>query len=177
MQTTFALCFFSHILYHKNNGKGVKMAIGFARLEYVKRSEGKNSVAKSAYSSKSKMEFEGNVLMSPVVYDWSNEEKTPHHEVLLPKGVHEKFKDPSILWNAAEDAEKRINSQTAIDFVLALPDDKVITLEDRIEIARTFFQAHFVDHGLAVQMDIHSPEKKIQITRRLGYLKILGGVF
>lgn len=43
--------------------------------------------------------------------------------------------------------------------VIALPDDKQITLEDKIELAQRFLKENFVDKGLAVQLDIHSPHE------------------
>lgn len=141
------------------------MAIGFARIEFVKRSSGKNACAKAAYNSRSRIEFEGNDLQDSDVYDWSSKEKPAYHEVLLPKWVDEKFKDPETLWNLVEQKEKRINSVTACELVLALPDDKGISLEDRIHLARTFMRHHFVDKGLVTQIDIHAPESMLIITR------------
>lgn len=80
-----------------------------------------------------------------------------HHEVLLPEGVNTRFKDPYVLWNAVEKRETRINSQVALEGVIALPDDSQITMEDRIEIAHRAAHHFFVRHGLAVQVDIHEP--------------------
>ena len=141
------------------------MAIGYARAEFVKRSSGKNACAKAAYNARTRVEFDGNCSLDPEVYDWSSKPLPAFHEVLLPFGTHEKFKNPQVLWNAAEAREKRLNSQVALEVLLALPDDKVISLEDRIYLTKTFIQTHFVDKGLAAQIDIHSPERKIQITR------------
>ncbi|MBX9744393.1 MAG: AAA family ATPase [Chlamydiales bacterium] len=154
------------------------MAIGYARVEFVQRSHGKSACAKAAYNSRSRIEFEGNCVMSPEIYDWTDKEKPAFHEVLLPKGANEKFKTPNALWNEAELAESRINSVVGLDLLLALPDDQVISLEDRIHLARSFIQKHFVDKGLAAQIDIHHPEKKIQImrdNRELGLFKGMSG--
>lgn len=141
------------------------MAIGYARIEFVKRSSGKNACAKAAYNSRSRVEFEGTDHQDPAVYDWSKKEPSAHHEVLLPKNVDSKFISPEKLWNLAEQAERRINSVTACELVLALPDDSAINLEDRIHLANSFIQQHFVSHGLAAQIDIHSPERAFIITR------------
>lgn len=154
------------------------MAIGYARVEFVQRSNGKSACAKAAYNSRSRIEFEGNCVMSPEIYDWTDKDKPAFHEVLLPKGINEKFKSPDALWNEAELAESRINSVVGLDLLLALPDDQVISLEDRIYLARSFIQKHFVDKGLAAQIDIHHPEKKIQImrdNRELGLFKGMSG--
>ncbi len=141
------------------------MAIGFARVEFVKRTEGKNGCGKAAYNSRSKLQFEGNNHQGPRLYDFSWKESPAFHTILLPEGVDPIFKNPEILWNTAEQKEKKQNSQVAIDLVLALPDDKIITLEDRIHLTKTFVQKHFIDQGLGAQIDIHFPDKKLQITQ------------
>ncbi|HCC24959.1 MAG TPA: hypothetical protein DEP85_05570, partial [Holosporales bacterium] len=58
--------------------------------------------------------------------------------------------------NEAERCEKRKDSQVAKEFVIALPDDGQVTLEDRIELTRQFSNI-FVGKGVAVQLDIHEP--------------------
>ncbi len=140
------------------------MAIKFARIEFVKRSSGKNACAKSAYISRSKVEFNGNCISSPNIYDWSRLGSPIFHDVILPENVDEKFKDLTNLWNAAETKEIRSNAQVAMELVLALPDDLVITVEDRIHLTKTFVQEHFVNKGLAAQIAIHSPEKRFLVT-------------
>jgi len=141
------------------------MAIGFARVEFVKRSAGKNACAKAAYNSRSEVEFEGSDHADPKTYDWSEKTQTTHHDVLLPCYVDAKFKDQEVLWNAVEKKEVKSNAQVAMEVVLALPDDKVVTVEDKIQLTRSFVQEHFVNKGLAAQIDIHAPEPLLIITR------------
>ena len=156
------------------------MAIGFARVEFIKRSEGKTVCYKAAYNSRGRIEFHGNCTLDPETFNWTYKESPAHHEILLPLGVAEKFKSPQILWNAVEVKEKKYNSQVAIELLLALPDDKIISLEDRIHLSKTFVQTYFVDKGLAAQIDIHPPERRIMITRdhrEIGlYKDMLGNV-
>ena len=45
----------------------------------------------------------------------------------------------------------------AREIVLALPADRELTHEDRVELARSFALEHFVAKGLAVQLDVHAP--------------------
>lgn len=154
------------------------MAIGYARVEFVKRSEGKTACAKAAYNSRSEIKFEGNNTLDPEVYDWSGKEKPAFHDILLPEGVNEKFKKMAVLWNAVEAKEKKCNSQVAIDLVLALPDDKEITVENRIELVRGFVNEQFISKGLAAQIDVHKPEKRVEVTRDnkdLGLIKGMRG--
>lgn len=141
------------------------MAIGFARIEFVKRSAGKNACAKAAYNSRSEIEFLGNKVSNSKIYDWSGKQEPAHHDALLPDNVDEKFKNPATLWNSVEQKEMKSNAQVAMEVVLALPDDKKVNLEDKIHLARSFVQKHFVDKGLAAQIDIHAPNPFLIITR------------
>ena len=128
------------------------MAIQFARCEYVSRSTGGNACRKASYNQREEMRCD----RTGELFSFKARDGNVHHEILLPEGVAEKFKNSSALWNEAEACEKRVNSQVAKEFVLALPDDAEVTLEDRIELTRGFAQI-FVDKGVAVQLDIHSP--------------------
>lgn len=136
------------------------MAIGFARLEFVKRSAGKNACAKAAYNGRERIHFNGTNFSPKMTYDWSFKEKPVYHEILLPKRADLSFKNAENLWNLAEKKETRINSQVALEMVIALPDDKAISIEDRIQLIQLFVEEHFVSKGLAVQADIHPPEKQ-----------------
>jgi Ti-type conjugative transfer relaxase TraA len=131
------------------------MAIAFARLQYVSRSSGGNACLKSAYNERSQMTCE----RSGQTFFFKHRDGNICHEILLPEEADSRFSESSVLWNAAEFAEKRQNSQIARDMVLALPDDPQVTLEDKIEMTRRFAQENFVDKGLAVQMDIHAPHE------------------
>lgn len=144
------------------------MAIGFARIEFVQRSAGKTACGKSAYNAREKIQFQGTKFAESKTYDWSYKEKTAFHEVILPNHVDRKFTSLDILWNTVEQKENRSNSQVAMEMVLALPDDKVISLEDKIELTKTFVLEHFTKHGLAVQINIHRPDKKIFLTMSTG---------
>ena len=154
------------------------MPIAFARCEFVKRSNGQNACAKSAYASKLRMRFEGNCIDKPQHYNWSHEGEVEHHTILLPEGVDARYKNPEILWNLVEKTERQKNSQVAMELVLALPDDACISKEDRIEMAEKFVQQHMVDKGLAVQIDIHPPTRTIVFKaddKKLGVKKGEGG--
>ncbi len=135
------------------------MAIGFARLEFVKRSDGKNTVVKSAYNSRSALSLEEHRHGQARRYDFSRLGNPIHHEVLLPSSVDLRFLSPQILWNAVEKCEGRKNSQVAFEMVLALPDDRVVSVEDRIELAKRFAEEQFVSKGFGVQLDVHKPEQ------------------
>jgi hypothetical protein len=152
---------------------GNYMAIGFARLEFVQRSAGKTACGKSAYNARKKVIFEGHQFAEAKKYDWSHKEIPAYHDVILPNHVDSKFKTLDILWNTAEQKENRRHSQVAMEMVLALPDDQAISLENRIELSRTFIEEHFIKNSFAAQIDIHQPESKIQLTDETGKLENL----
>ena len=138
------------------------MAICYARLEFVKRSVGKNMVLKSAYNAKTSLKFNGNCVLPEAVYTWTVKrgEKPISYEILLPKHVDIAFRNPEMLWNYAESFEKRKDSQVGIEVLLALPDDKIISDDQRIEMAHGFAEKHFISKGYGVQVDIHPPSQR-----------------
>ncbi|KJV83681.1 MobA/MobL family protein [Orientia tsutsugamushi] len=62
--------------------------------------------------------------------------------------------------NEVERTEKRGNSKLLKDIVIALPGDKELNLEHRIEITHQIVDAmECVQNGLGVQIDIHKPHR------------------
>ncbi|OJW52228.1 MAG: hypothetical protein BGO67_05390 [Alphaproteobacteria bacterium 41-28] len=143
------------ILILNSNPPEIPMAIQFARCEYVSRSKGGNACRKASYNQRTEIRCE----RTGELFSFQDRGGDVHHEILLPEGADLRFKSSSILWNEAERCERRKDSQVAKEFVLALPDDKQVTLEDRIELTRRFAETHFVEKGLAVQLDVHEPDE------------------
>jgi Ti-type conjugative transfer relaxase TraA len=133
------------------------MAIQFARLAYVSRSNNGNACCKGAYNSRSSIRDS----RTNTNYNFSHKGDLLHHEVLLPFNADEKFKDPSNLMNLAESHESRINSQVLKEYVLALPDDKDVSLEIKKEMVYEFIAKNkFLSNGIAIQFNIHSPDEE-----------------
>ncbi len=132
------------------------MAIAFARARYLSRAAGGNAVRSAAYNAREVIQAE----RTGELFHFRHRDAPEHHEVLLPEGADPRFADCAVLWNAAEAAERRKDSQVAREIVLALPADRELTTADRIELARSFAEQHFVSKGLAVQLDVHSPHKE-----------------
>jgi Ti-type conjugative transfer relaxase TraA len=131
------------------------MAIAFARARYLSRASGGNAVRSAAYNAREAIAAE----RTGEVFHFRHRDAPEHHAVLLPDGADARFADCAVLWNAAEVAERRRDAQVAREIVLALPADRELTTEDRIELARSFAAQHFVAKGLAVQLDVHAPHK------------------
>ena len=129
------------------------MAIQFARLQYVQRSKGQSSCQKAAYNQRARIYD----LRQNKTYDYTKRGDCEYHAMLLPEGASEMYQESGTLWNAIEAIESREDSQVAKEMVLALPDDAVITVEDRIALTRSFLEEHFVRYGIICQIDIHGP--------------------
>jgi Ti-type conjugative transfer relaxase TraA len=129
------------------------MAIAFARARYLSRAAGGNAVRSAAYNKRDAIQAE----RTGEVFYFKNRDAPEHHAVLLPKGAAARFADAGVLWNAAEGAEKRRDAQVAREIVLALPANRELGHDDRVALARSFAEAHFVAKGLAVQLDVHAP--------------------
>ena len=132
------------------------MAIAFARARYLSRASGGNAVRSAAYNARDAITAE----RTGELFHFSHRDAPEHHAVLLPEGADARLANCAVLWNAAEAAERRKDAQVAREIVLALPADRVLSTEDRIELARSFAQEHFVSKGLAVQLDVHAPHQE-----------------
>ncbi len=130
------------------------MAIQFARIEIVGRSSGGSACCKGAYNARTKVKDE----QTDIIYNFQNKGDNVYHEIMLPEGVDQKYQFVAALMNEIEKCEKRKDSQLLKDIVLALPDDKELTLQDRIEIVhRLVAKREWIKEGLGVQIDIHQP--------------------
>ena len=141
------------------------MAIQFARARYISRSTGGSAVRSAAYNERAAITSE----RTGEVYYFKHRDAPEHHEVLLPDGADARFADSAVLWNAAEAAERRKDAQVAREIVLALPSDAGISTEDRIDLARSFAEQHFVAKGLAVQLDVHAPHEEAEESERANW--------
>lgn len=125
------------------------MAISFVHVSVHSRSKGHSAVAAAAYRAGTKLYDE----RLGKTFDYSKRSDVQFKEILLPEGSDEKFLEREFLWNEAERAETRKNSQVSKDFVLALP--KELDLIQQIELTRRFANIHFVDNGIPVDIAIH----------------------
>ncbi|SPM44949.1 conjugal transfer protein TraA [Orientia tsutsugamushi] len=134
---------------------GVEMAIKFARIEFLRRSEGGDSCRKAAYNARTIVENE----KTGIKYNFSRKKDNVYHTVLIPDYVNQDFKNIQTLMNEVERTAKDPNSQLLKDIVIALPDEKELNLEHRIELTHRIVDAmEWVQNGLGVQIDIHKPQ-------------------
>lgn len=103
------------------------------------------------------------------IHDYRNKHEVIHKEILLPTIAPPEFRDRVKLWNAAETAEKRKNSQTARSINAALPRE--LSLGNQIDLVRQFCEQCFVTEGMCCDFAIHdkddgNPHVHILLTTR-----------
>ncbi|KJW06605.1 mobA/MobL family protein [Orientia tsutsugamushi str. UT144] len=131
------------------------MAIKFARIEFLRRSEGGDSCRKAAYNARTIVKNK----QIGIKYNFSRKKDNVYHTVLIPDYVNQDFKNIQTLMNEVERTETRENSKLLKDIVIALPDEKELNLEHRIELTHRIVDAmEWVQNGLGVQIDIHKPQ-------------------
>lgn len=131
------------------------MAIQFARMRIITRSSGGNVVRSAAYNARSNSHSE----RTGESFYFKHRDGHVHHELILPENAPAHLQEANALWNAAQAAEKRINSQEAKELLLALPADAVVTGDMRAEMVRGFLRENFGPSNLAMQVDIHGPHE------------------
>jgi len=131
------------------------MAIEFARVRYIKRTDGGNACRSSAYNARTDLRCD----RTGERFYFGHRDPVISHTVILPEGASERFKDIVTLWNEAQAMERRKDSQEARELLLALPTDAGLGPEDWQILAEEFAREHFVAKGLAVQLDIHPPHE------------------
>jgi Ti-type conjugative transfer relaxase TraA len=141
------------------------LAIEFARARYISRGSGGSAVRSAAYNGREAIEAE----RTGEVFYFRHRDAPAHHAVLLPEGAAARFAHAGTLWNAAEAAARRKDAQVAREIVLALPANTEVSTEDRIALARSFAETHFVSKGLAVQLDVHAPHEGDAETERANW--------
>ncbi|WP_331851693.1 AAA family ATPase [Orientia tsutsugamushi] len=94
-----------------------------------------------------------------IKYNFSRKKDNVYHTVLIPDYVHQDFKNIQTLMNEVERTAKKDNSQLLKDIVIALPDEKELNLEHRIELTHQIVdEMEWVQKGIGVQIDIHKPQ-------------------
>ncbi len=112
-------------------------------------------VAKSAYRSGTRLKDEryGDVA------DYSRRSGVEHTGILLPTGAPTELLDREALWNAAEAAENRSNSdKIGREYEIALP--RQVSSGDRLAIVQDIARYLVEEYGVAADYAIHEPHKR-----------------
>ena len=81
--------------------------------------------------------------------------KLLYHEVLLPKGAHEKFQNYRTLWGDALDLTDDYPYK-ALHTIIPLPEAPLI---GNVALCKQIAKIYFLRHCIAVQLDIHSEDE------------------
>jgi hypothetical protein len=119
----------------------------------VSRSAGRSVVAAAAYRLGERLHDE----VSAQVHDYTRRSGVEAKFTVAPIDAPAWAHDPERLWNAAERAEKRINSTLAREVELALP--AIISPEARQGITEAFAEELVGRYGVAVSVAIHTPSR------------------
>jgi len=106
-------------------------------------------VAAAAYLSGQKLynEYDGRT------YNYAQKTGIYYSEILLPANAPRRFLDRQALWNAVEKSERRVNSRTAREIVLALPRE--FTFPEQKAVAIKYILDTFVSQGMCADVAIH----------------------
>jgi hypothetical protein len=119
------------------------------------RSAGERMVAKAAYRSATKLADEryGDIA------DYSRRTGVEHTGIILPTGAPQMLLNREVLWNAAEAAEDRSNSdKIGREYEIALP--RQVSPADRLAIVQDISQFLVDEYGVAADYAIHEPHKR-----------------
>jgi len=120
--------------------------------QVIKRSDGRSAVAAAAYRAGQRLVDER--LEMP--FDYRNRGGVEHTEIMLPEGASAQLGDRSTLWNAVEQAEKRVDARVSREVQLSLPHE--LDFEQRQALVREFVQTAFVDKGMIADVAMHTPD-------------------
>ena len=152
-------------IFRKIKREEWKIAIYHFSVKIVSRSSGASCVAKAAYIAGEKIRNE----RDGITHDYRRKHEVVHKEIMLPAGAPERFRERSVLWNAAEKKETRKNSQTARSIDAALPRE--LSRDEQIDLVRNFVAQNFTSKGMCADFAIHdkqdgNPHVHILLTTR-----------
>ena len=137
----------------KSKAESAAIAIFHATTKPLGRSTGRSSVAAAAYRAGVKLEDRRTAM----VFDFTRRSGVVAAAIIAPADAGQFASDRAALWNAAEQAEKRKDSRTAREWVLALPDE--LDAEQRAKLARAFAGELVNRYGVAADVAIHAPSR------------------
>src|SRR5580700_353356 len=127
----------------------IVMAIYHFSAKVISRANGSSALASAAYRSRSRL-YDRRLDRD---HDFRNKSGVIHSEVMTPDDVPEELREREALWNAVEEAERRIDAQLAREIEFAIPRE--LSKDQAIEVARDFVEREFVDRGMIADLNVH----------------------
>lgn len=112
---------------------------------------GSKAAAAAAYRSGSQVRD----YRTGEIHDYRRRAGVAHAEIMAPIGAAAWLEDRELLWGTVERMEKRDDAQLAREFNMALPHE--LNHTQRLELVRSFVQAHFVNRGMVADIALHDP--------------------
>jgi hypothetical protein len=136
----------------------VAVAIYHLSVKPVSRRAGRSATAAAAYRSAELVQDQ----TTGQVFDYTRKRGVEHSEIVLPDycARHDInwARDRQQLWNAAEQAEKRIDARVAREYEVALPHE--LSKAQRLELVREFSATIANRYGCAIDFAIHAPHRE-----------------
>ena len=141
------------------------MALYHLSAKALSRSSGASSVAAAAYRSGEDLTDE----RTGDRHDYSRRSGVDHAEIIAPDQAPDWVRDRAQLWNAAEAAERRRDSQVAREVMVALP--KELEAQKQRGLVREFCRQEFAGQGMVADVAYHgtgseNPHAHILLTMR-----------
>ncbi len=137
------------------------MALYSCSISNIKRSDGRSSVAKAAYNSRSKLED----LRTGNIYNYSQKEDLGFSEIITPKNAPEWASERQKLWSKNELANKRRDARVAKEILVALPRE--LDTNEQLNLVRKFVAENLTPLGVVADVNAHeldpshlSPEER-----------------
>jgi len=130
------------------------MAIFHFAAKVVSRAKGQSVIAKAAYNSREELTEE----RTGEVKDYTRAEGLLFSGIYAPAKAPAWAHDRAQLWNAADRAEKRKDSQLAREYEVALPHE--LTDEQRRFLVQDFIRENFARKGYAADVSVHAPDRE-----------------
>lgn len=121
-------------------------------VQAIKRADGRSAVAAAAYRSAGVL-HDARLEMT---FDYAAKGGVVFAGVMAPEAAPARYLDRATLWNAAEAADKRIDSRTAREVLISLPHE--LSDDQRHALVRAFVADSLVAKGMIADYAIHSPD-------------------
>lgn len=141
------------------------MAIYHFNAQALSRSSGASAVAAAAYRSGKDLTDE----RTGERHNYSHRSGVDHAEIIAPDQAPDWVQDRAQLWNAAEAAERRRDSQVAREVRVALPSE--LEGQEQRDLVREFCRQEFAGQGMVADVAYHdsggeNPHAHILLTMR-----------
>ena len=141
------------------------MAIYHFNAQALSRSSGASSVAAAAYRSGDDLKDE----RTGERHNYSRRTGVDHAEIIAPDRSPDWVRDRAQLWNTAEAAERRRDSQVAREVRVALPRE--LKAQEQRHLVREFCRQEFAGAGMVADVAYHdsggeNPHAHILLTMR-----------